>query len=180
MNKTISNKLTSITAGLGLILALTLVSCSTVSTEKINDQLPGSGTQTNPPVTTPPGTTPPSTTPPVTDPITVSSGTLVEITPGHPTTGTAKLIKTAEGKYIARLENLSTIGGPDVVVWVSETDALNNGALNASKYTVLEKLKSTNGNQNYDIPAGVDVTKIKSIVIWCRLAGIAFGGAALK
>jgi Electron transfer DM13 len=169
-----------VTAGLGVVLALTLASCNSVSSETINDQLP-TVTQNNPPATTPPGTTP-VTTPPVTEAITLSSGSLGEIAPGHPTSGTAKLIKLADGSYLIRLENLSTVGGPDVRIWASEgSDLSNSGTVGASKYTDLGKIKSTNGNQNYDLKLSAEqVVKIKSVVIWCQSFSVAFGGAVLK
>jgi Electron transfer DM13 len=154
-------------ASLGLILSLTLASCGTVSTQTANEQLPITD---NPPITNPP----------VTGPTTLSSGTLAEISPGHPTSGAAKLIKLENGNHVLTLEGFQTINGPDVRVWVSETATLTNAALNSSAYTDLGALRSTNGNLKYEIPSSVEVSKIKSVIIWCRLAGIAFGGAVLK
>jgi hypothetical protein len=144
------------TTGLGLVLALTLASCNTVSTQAINDQ--------------------------VVEPTTLSSGALAQITPGHPTSGTAKLIKLADGSYVARFENLSTVGGPDVHVWASEgSDLSNSGTVGSSKYTDLGSIKSTNGNQNYVVAlSATEVGKIKSIIIWCKSFSVAFGGATLK
>jgi hypothetical protein len=169
MNKLISKKLTSITAGLGLLLALTLVSCSTVSIEKVDDQIP---TTNNPPVNNPP----------VSETVILSSGSLFEITAGHPTSGTAKLIKLTDGTFIVRLENLQTVGGPDVHVWASEgTNLTNSATVGANTYVDLGKIKSTNGNQNYDLKLSADkIGKIKSVIIWCQSFSVAFGGAALQ
>jgi Electron transfer DM13 len=155
---------------LALVLSLTLVSCT--STQTVNDQLPDAGTQNNPPGNNPPGNNP------ATDPVTRSSGTFVAV--HHPTTGTAKLIQLTDGSHVARLEGFKTDSGPDVRVWVSETDTITDDALKTNPYTDLGALKSTNGNQNYAIPGTVDVSKIKSVVIWCRAAAVAFGGAILK
>jgi hypothetical protein len=152
-----------------LALVLALASCSTVSTEKVDDQIPA----TNPPVTNPPVTNPPAS-----GPVTLSSGSFVSV--HHTTTGTAKLIKLADGSFIARLEGFQTDNGPDVHVWVSQSGTISDDALRASPYTDLAKLKSTNGNQNYVIPSSVDVSQIKSIIIWCKAANIAFGGATLQ
>ena len=163
-------------AGLGLILTLTLASCGTVSTQTANEQLP----ITENPVTNPPSQNPPGQNPPVTGPTTLSSGALAEISPGHPTSGTAKLIRLEAGNHVVTLEGFKTVNGPDVHVWVSETATLTNSALNASTYTDLGALRNTSGNLKYDVPSSVDVSKIKSIIIWCKLASIAFGGAALK
>ena len=167
-NKLISNKLTSITAGLGLILALTLVSCGTVNTQTANEQLPITDN--------PPAQNPPAQNPPVTGSTTLLSGTLDEITSGHPTTGMAKLIRLEAGNHVVTLEGFQTVNGPDVHVWVSETATLTNAALNANAYTDLGALRSTNGNLKYDLPSSVDVSKIKSVIIWCKFASIAFGG----
>jgi Electron transfer DM13 len=154
------------------ILALALASCSTVSTETINDQVPATGNTGNPPVNNPPAS----------QPVTLSSGNLFEITSGHPTSGTAKLIKLVDGTFIVRLENLQTVGGPDVRIWASEgTNLANSGTVGASAYTDLGRIKSTNGNQNYDLKLSAEqVSKIKSVIIWCQSFSVAFGGAALK
>lgn len=164
-------------ASFGLILSLTLASCGTVNTQTANEQLPITDNQPN---TNPPGQNPPGQNLPVTGPTTVSSGTLTEISPGHPTSGQVKLIRLEAGNHVVTLEGFQTINGPDVRVWVSETATLTNSALNSSAYTDLGALRSTNGNLKYEIPSSVDVSKVKSIIIWCKLASIAFGGAVLK
>jgi hypothetical protein len=160
-----------------LVLVLALASCSTVSTETVNDQVPAAGRANNPPVNNPPVNNLPTG-----EPVTLSSGNLFEITSGHPTSGTAKLIKLVDGTFIVRLENLQTVGGPDVHVWASEgTNLTNSGTVGASAYTDLGKIKSTNGNQNYDLKLSVEeVAKVKSVIIWCQSFSVAFGGAALK
>jgi Electron transfer DM13 len=151
---------------------LALASCSTVSTDRINDQVPATSDTVNPPVNNPP----------VSEPVTLSSGNLAEITAGHPTSGTAKLIKLVDGTYIIRLENLQTVGGPDVRIWASEgTNLVNSGTVGANAYTDLGKIKSTNGNQNYDLKLSTEqIGKIKSVIIWCQSFSVAFGGAVLK
>jgi Electron transfer DM13 len=161
--------------GLGLILALTLASCG-VSTQPIDEALPATGTQNNPPNQNPPGQNPPTDKPPVN--MTLSSGTFVRV--NHATSGTGSLIKLSDGSHIVRLEGFETDQGPDVRVWVSESATLTDAAQRQAAYTDLAALKSLKGNQNYTIPKEVDISKIKSIVIWCRLASVAFGGAVLK
>jgi hypothetical protein len=172
MRTWVMNKLTSLTTGLGLILALTLVSC-TVSTQTANDQLPATGNQTNQP-----GQNPPANNPPATGPVTLSSGMFVTV--NDPTSGTAKLIKLENGNHIARLEGFKTANGPDVHVWVSESATVTDAAQRSAVYTDLGSLRSTNGDLNYDIPGTVDISKIKSVIIWCKLVGVVFGGATLK
>jgi hypothetical protein len=167
-------------SSLGLALALTLASCGTVNTQTANEQLPVTEPISNPPNQNPPGQNPPVQNPPVTGPVTLSSGALAEISPGHPTSGTAKLIRLENGSHVVTLEGFKTVNGPDVRVWVSETATLTNDALKSSAYTNLGALRSTNGNLKYELPKEVDVSKIKSVIIWCEFASIAFGGTALK
>jgi len=43
----------------------------------------------------------------------------------------------------------------------------------------LGPLKGNRGNQNYAVPAGTDLSKFKSAVIWCRRFLVGFGVAPL-
>jgi hypothetical protein len=40
-------------------------------------------------------------------------------------------------------------------------------------------MKGNKGDQNYDIPAGVDLNKYKNVTIWCARFGVNFGEAPL-
>jgi len=42
------------------------------------------------------------------------------------------------------------------------------------------RLKANIGNQNYPIPAGTDMTKYDTVLIWCRAFSVLFGSADLK
>lgn len=44
----------------------------------------------------------------------------------------------------------------------------------------LGRLKGNQGNQNYEIPVGVDLRRYQSVVIWCRRFTYAFGAAPLR
>ena len=43
----------------------------------------------------------------------------------------------------------------------------------------LGDLKGNIGPQNYEIPEGVDLSRYKTVVIWCVRFGVAFGAAEL-
>ena len=47
-------------------------------------------------------------------------------------------------------------------------------------YLSLGELKGNVGNQNYPIPADVDVAGYGSVVIWCELFDVLFSPAALE
>jgi hypothetical protein len=51
---------------------------------------------------------------------------------------------------------------------------------NMGSYVNLGKLKSYTGAQRYPIPDAIDVSQVKSVVIWCRMANATFGYAPLK
>jgi len=41
-------------------------------------------------------------------------------------------------------------------------------------------LKGNTGNQNYEIPAATDLSKYKSVAIWCKRFRTGFGVAPLE
>ena len=97
----------------------------------------------------------------------------------HDTSGTAKLIKLADGRVFVRLENFSTSNGPDVKVWLSAAKVDKAETAKDAGYLNLGDLKANNGNQNYPIPPDTDVSKYKSVVIWCDRFSVAFGAASV-
>jgi hypothetical protein len=90
----------------------------------------------------------------------------------HNAEGTAKVIPLQDGSNILRLENLRVTNGPDLYVYLA-TDKT------ASDFVSVGKLKANNGNQNYDIPAGTDLSKYSTVLIWCRPFSVLFGSAEL-
>lgn len=44
----------------------------------------------------------------------------------------------------------------------------------------LGELKGNIGDQNYVIPAGVDLSRNRNAVIWCKRFGVGFGVATLS
>jgi electron transfer DM13 len=97
----------------------------------------------------------------------------------HHTSGTATLLRLADGSAVLRLENLDTSNGPDVHVTLSPTPP-DRGNRDYGDYLELGSLKANHGNQNYAIPAGTDVTRFRSAVIWCKRFSVGFGVAPLS
>ncbi|MGA7005625.1 MAG: DM13 domain-containing protein [Nitrososphaeraceae archaeon] len=90
----------------------------------------------------------------------------------HNAEGVAKIIQLADGTDILRLENFKATNGPDLYVYLS-TDKTNADIVN------LGRLKGNIGNQNYLIPAGTDIKKYNTALIWCRAFSVIFGSAQL-
>ena len=79
----------------------------------------------------------------------------------HKTSGTASIYQLADGKQVLRLTSFETSNGPDVHVYlVAATDALDNESVTKAGFLELGSLKGNQGDQNYDLPAGVDLNKI--------------------
>ena len=93
----------------------------------------------------------------------------------HHTVGTARIIETGM-KRVLRLEGFSTSNGPDVRVILSAS----RGGSYGRDFVDLGPLKGNIGDQNYSIPANLDLDKYGSAVIWCRRFTVAFGAATLS
>jgi hypothetical protein len=88
----------------------------------------------------------------------------------HDAEGNVKVVPLTDGSKILRLENFKSTNGPNVHVYLA-TDK------RAADYIDLGKLKANNGNQNYNIPAGSDITKHNIVLIWCKDFSVLFGSA---
>ena len=107
------------------------------------------------------------------EPVTKSSiSSPVVGTPAHPASGTARIV-TVDGKSYARFENFKTINGPDVYVYLAND-------LNAKDIVDLGPLKATEGNINYEIPAGVGPKKYKYVIHWCKRFSVLFNYAEIR
>jgi hypothetical protein len=91
----------------------------------------------------------------------------------HNVEGVAKIITLADGKTFLRLENLKATNGPDLYVYLST-------GKDASDIVNLGRLKGNIGNQNYEIPAGTDLSKYNTVLIWCKAFSTLFGSANLS
>ncbi|MEM6325664.1 MAG: DM13 domain-containing protein [Bacteroidota bacterium] len=95
---------------------------------------------------------------------------------GHDVSGEALLYRLDDGSYTVRLENFETDNGPALEIWLVQRLSGNVGRGG----TGIGALKSTNGNQNYPVPAGVDPTTFAGVSVWCERFGVNFGTAPLN
>ncbi|MCT4357531.1 DM13 domain-containing protein [Streptomyces sp. Je 1-79] len=118
---------------------------------------------------------------PASGPRTLAQGTL--ISHEHSTTGTAKLIRLADGSLTLRLEDLDTSNGPDLRVWLTDAPVKEGVAgwrvFDDGRYISLGKLKGNKGDQNYPLPPGTDPSAFTSVTIWCDRFDVSFGAAGL-
>ena len=101
------------------------------------------------------------------------SGKFIGLNDGiHNAEGVVKVIALDDGTSVLRLENFKATNGPDLYVYLA-TDK------SASDIVNLGRLKGNIGNQNYAIPAGTNLTKYNTALIWCKAFSVLFGSAQL-
>lgn len=93
-------------------------------------------------------------------------------TTGHPASGTARVVDADEKTYI-RYENFKTINGPDIYVYLAKD-------IDAKEFINLGRVKATEGNINYEIPADTDVAEYPYVLTWCKAFGVLFNYAVLS
>ena len=132
---------------------------------------------TDPTADTPASVSPPTSVPP-TEPVVLAAGMFVS--QEHETTGSATVLQLADGSRFLRLENFSSSDGPDLHIWLTDQPAGGDWhAYDDGRFVPLGSLKATDGNQNYEIPADVDLAGLRSVVVWCVRFAVAFGSADL-
>ncbi|PSJ24810.1 electron transporter [Streptosporangium nondiastaticum] len=102
----------------------------------------------------------------------------------HRTSGSVRILQLPDGSRVLRLEHLDTSNGPDVKVLLSDAPVkpgedgwrvFDDGA-----HRSLGSLKGNKGDQNYVVPADVDLSRYTSVSIWCDRFDVSFGATALK
>lgn len=107
----------------------------------------------------------------------VAGGAFVSL--DHGTTGRLRVLDLGNGSRVVRLEDLETDNGPDLFLYLTANPV--DGAEGAfdDEFVNLGRLKGNQGDQNYDLPAGIDLARYASVVIWCDRFDSAFGAAPL-
>ena len=121
------------------------------------------------------GTT--TSAPPPAEPEVLAAGEFVSI--DHGTTGVVRVLGLADGSRIVRLEGLDTDNGPDLYLYLSTSPADGAEGTFDDDIANLGRLRGNQGDQNYDLPADVDLDRFASVVIWCDRFDSAFGAADL-
>ena len=102
-------------------------------------------------------------------------------TNAHETRGTAAIYLLADGRRVLRLSAFETSNGPDVRVYlVAAADVQDNETVKRAGFVELGPMKGNRGDQNYEVPADLDLSKYHAVTIWCRRFGVNFGTAPLS
>jgi Electron transfer DM13 len=101
----------------------------------------------------------------------------------HQTTGRATIYKSADGEQSLRLTDFSTSEGPDVHILLEQSDDENfkQDILKSQLGGIeLGPLKANQGDQNYALPASIDLQKYNAVVIYSERVHAVFGVARLE
>src|SRR5271169_1792133 len=101
----------------------------------------------------------------------------------HSTSGRATIYQEQDGNLVLRLTNFKTSNGPDVhVVLIAAKDADDdaNFLKSSAERVELCKLKGNEGDQNYGIPKGTDLSKFQTVSVYCERFNANFGAAPLE
>lgn len=136
--------------------------------QKVSEGFPSAAAATNMPAT---GT-------PATGPRQLAKGQFKGY--AHETAGSAAIFEV-EGKRVLRLTNFKTSNGPDVHVYlVAAKDAMDNDTVKSAGFVDLGPMKGNIGDQNYDVPSNLDLSKYAAVTIWCARFSVNFGTAPMS
>ena len=115
---------------------------------------------------------------PETDMVLLAEGSFYDII--HLGSGQALVYQLADGSRILRLQGFEVDNGPDLHVYLVPVNPVPSsiGVENPGSVD-LGELKGNVGDQNYELPADLDLTQFKSVVIWCQPFKVPFIAASL-
>jgi hypothetical protein len=100
----------------------------------------------------------------------------------HQTSGRATIYHTSTGDVL-RITHFKTSNGPNVhVLLIAASDAKDDENFLTEKLDRVDlgSLKGNEGDQNYTIPNGTDLSKYKAVSIFCERFNANFGAAPLE
>ena len=113
-------------------------------------------------------------------PVVLASGQFGGVDGFHKGEGKALVVQLPDGERFVRFESFKVTNGPDLYVYLSGHPApRNSGELHEGSALEVARLKGNIGNQNYPLPARADISKFKSVVIYCKQFGVIFSTAEL-
>ena len=89
------------------------------------------------------------------------------VTPaGHTASGTAAVVRLADGRRVLTLSSFEIDPGPMVHVYLVAGDPRSDAEVTRD-FKDLGGLKGNRGNQQYEIPKGVDIRRYDTVIFWC-------------
>lgn len=115
---------------------------------------------------------------PADQPTVIGQGQFKDADSFHKGSGSVALYQLPDGSHVLRFEEFSVTNGPDLHVLLIQHPAPTSSA-DLGEYLDLGSLKGNIGSQNYEIPAGTDLSQYKSVVIYCQPFHVVFATAEI-
>jgi len=113
-------------------------------------------------------------------PVALGSGQFTEVDTIHKGQGAATLYRLPDDRHLLRFEAFKVQNGPDLYVYLSGHPVPRSSVeLHEQGAFEVARLKGNIGDQNYDIPAELDLNRYRAVSIWCRRFSVNFGAAPL-
>ena len=146
-------------------------------------------TVTVPPADTPPedsvpaagapaDSAPPVTAAPAPQIVTLAEGSFIPLG-RYSGEGAALVLNDGSEQRFLRFENFSTDNGPDLRVYLANSDATADQGTFDDDFVDLGELRGNIGDQNYEIPPDVDLSVYDTVVVWCVRFSTGFTAADL-
>jgi hypothetical protein len=111
----------------------------------------------------------------------IARGMFGEVDTIHKGQGTASLARLPDGRYSLRFEEFRVTNGPDLYVYLSGHPAPRSASqLHEVGDLEVATLKGNVGDQAYELPAGFDPARFKSVVVYCKQFTTVFSTAELR
>lgn len=119
--------------------------------------------------------------PNMTGPVQVGTGKFTKLDAIRQASGDVTIFQQSDNTKVVRFENFGIVNGPDLRVVMSQSsapDTVDTMKANDSEID-LGQLKGVTGNQNYDVPAELDLSQYNTVVIYSRTLNVVYSYAPL-
>jgi len=121
----------------------------------------------------------PASPPEIEPPTLIGYGEFTRGAATKPANGVARLFRLGTGEYLLRLEQLSVAHGPGLHVYLTGAAAPREVASVQSDFIDLGELRAQSGDLNYVIPADIDLTDYRGVVVFSPYFRELYATAAL-
>jgi len=121
----------------------------------------------------------PSTPAEIPPPQLLAEGQLTAVSETRPSKGQAQLFRLGTGEYLLRLEQFSVVKGPGLHVYLTGSSAPQTADSVLRDFIDLGAIKAQQGEQNYLMPADIDLTDYRGVVVFSPFFREIYASAAL-